>query len=299
MYMKLAVHLTGLLYATALLTAAQPVNYQFRTFTVCQGCATNFGGINDQGLVGAALIAPNFFPVQGYVFDSRKNAATAVPGALLMTVPADNGIEAGLGFGPGGFEPLVVGTDRTGKVLKGYPCAGFTDILQFNRNGWSIGDASQDFATWFSFLRSPDGIYTPLVYPGAVGNLTLGTFLLGWNEAGTMVGYLADPTETQFAGVIRGAGGKWDLWNVPGATATIIYAITEAGVMAGTYQNASGWHGFVWWHGELQTVDFPGAANTTISSINNHGEIVGFTFTGASPLQTIPTGFVATPDRRP
>jgi hypothetical protein len=296
--MNLSAHLTGLLFAGAVLTAAQPANYQFRTFAVCAGCATAVGGINDEGLAGAALIAPNFFPVQGYVFDTKKNTATAVPGTLLMTVPADNGMVPGAGFGPGAIVPFVLGSDGTVKTLGGYPGAGFTSILQFNRNGWSVGSATQDFATWFSFLRSPDGVYTPLVYPGAVDNLTLGTFLLGWSEAGTMVGYLTDPTETQFAGVIRGPDDTWAVWRVPGATATIIYAITESGAMAGTYQNASGWHGFVWWHGDLQTVDFPGAANTTISGLNNHGELVGFTFTGASPLVTIPRAFVATPDRR-
>jgi hypothetical protein len=268
-------------------------------FAVCEGCATTPGGINDEGLAGAALIAPNFFPVQGYIFDTKKNTVTAVPGALWMTVPAENGIAPGAGFGPGGIVPVVLGKDGTAKTLEGYPGAGFTSILQFNTNGWSIGSASQNFATWFSFLRSPDGSYTPLTYPGAVGNLTLGTFLLGWNEEGTMVGYLADPTETQFAGLIRGPDGKWAVWNVPGATSTIIYAITESGVMAGTYQDASGWHGFVWGHGELRTVDFPGAANTTISGINNHGELAGFTFAGATPLRTIPAAFVATPDRQP
>src|SRR5262252_1623011 len=106
--MNLAAHLAGFLFAGALLTAAQPANYQFRTFAVCEGCATAPAGINDEGLVGAALIAPNFFPVQGYVFDARKSTATAVPGAFVMTVPSDNGIAPGAGFGPGGIVPVVL-----------------------------------------------------------------------------------------------------------------------------------------------------------------------------------------------
>jgi hypothetical protein len=43
------------------------------------------------------------------------------------------------------------------------------------------------------------------------------------------MGYIADPTETQFSGVIRDRDGEWRAWNVQGATSTIIYAITESG----------------------------------------------------------------------
>jgi hypothetical protein len=127
-------------------------------------------------------------------------------------------------------------------------------ILQFNRNGASVGYSSNDFASWFSFHRSADGVYTKLVYPGPVGNLTLGTLLLGWNQAGTMVGYLTDPSETQFAGLIRHTNGEREIWNVPGAAFTNLAAITESGTLAGGYQDSSGWHGLVWSREHLETI---------------------------------------------
>jgi hypothetical protein len=284
---------SALLAAANLLLAAPPTaKYEFRAFAVCQGCPTATGGISDQRLIGAAQTAP-LFPVQGYIYDANTNTATAVPGTVVITVPSDNGTAPGLGFGPGGPVPLIVDQRQNVTALAGYPGAAFTSVLQFNRNSASVGYASSDFASWFSFYRSSGGAYTKLVYPGPVGSLTLGTFLLGWNEAGTMVGYLADPTETQFAGVIRDKNGEWQTWNVPGATSTIIYAITESGILAGGYQDASGWHGFVWSFGRLETIDFPGASNTVVSGINNRGDLVGTTFNGVSPLQSVPGAFVA------
>jgi hypothetical protein len=275
-----------------LLTAAGPgTTYDFRTFEVCPGCSTSTGGINDSGLVGATH--QGALPLQGYVFNTKTNTATAVSGALAMTVPSNNGRTPGFGFAAGALVPVVREQNGTVTVLEGYPDAPITAILQFDGRGTSIGWATQNFSSFFSFLRSPDGAYSKLLYPGPIGALTLGTFLLGWNERGTMVGYLADPTETQFSGVIRHPCGQWELWNVPDATSTMIYAITENGTMAGTFQDAAGWHGYVWSKGELQTVDFPGAANTTITGINNHGDLVGITFNGPSPLQAVPTAFVA------
>jgi len=277
--------------AAALLAAQPQADYEFRSFEVCPGCATATGGINNQLIVGATH--QGGLPLQGYIFDARTNTATAVPGALAMTVPSENGRVPGFGFGPTELVPMVAEKDGTVAVLDGYPGGLITCILQFNRNGASIGWTSQDFSTFFSFLRTADGAYTKLTYPKPVGSLTLGTFLLGWNEAGTMVGYLADPAESQFAGVIRDSDGQWEIWNVPGATSTILYAITESGVLAGGYKNASGWHGFIWSRGMLQTVDFPGAANTVITGINGQRDLVGITFTGESPLQSVPSAFVA------
>lgn len=283
---------TTILAAAALLTAAESgPRYQFRAFEVCQGCPTATGGINDSGLVGATHQLG--LPLQGYIFDTRTNRASPVPGTLVTTVPSENGSVPGFGIGAGGLVPIVRDQNGNVTVLDGFPGAAITAILQFDAGGASIGWASLDFQTFFSFLRSADGVYTKLVYPGPLVDLTLGTFLLGWNESGTMVGYIADPTETHFAGVVRRPGGEFELWNVPGATSTIIYAINEAGTLSGSYKDATGWHGFVLSRSEFQTIDFPGAANTNITGINNSGDLVGFTFTGASPLQSLPSAFVA------
>src|SRR5215470_13274509 len=65
-------------------------NYQFRSFAVCPGCPTSTGGINNEGLVGASR------PGQGYVYNSKTDSATPVPGALATTVPSEKGTVPGL-----------------------------------------------------------------------------------------------------------------------------------------------------------------------------------------------------------
>jgi hypothetical protein len=210
-----------------------------------------------------------------------------------MDVPGNNGITPGLSTT---LQPLIRRRDGTVQILAGIPNGLLTNVLEYNGRGEGVGYASLDFVTFFGILRSREGVYSRFAYPGPVGNLTFGTFPLGWNEAGTIVGYLSDPTETQTAGVIRHTDGMWELFQIPGATSTIIYAITESGTLAGGYRDANRWHGFIWRHGRLQTVDFPGAANTTITGINHHGELLGMTFTAPSPLLGLGTAFVADPN---
>ena len=267
--------------------AALPSAYSFQSFEVCPSCSTQTGGINDEGLVGAAQ-----FP-QGYVYDAKTNQATAIPGALAMTVPSDNGQVPGLAFGPGGLiVPLVRERDGSINLLAGFPGALVTAILQFNGEGASIGWASTNFVSFFGFVRSPDGAYTRFDCPFA---LPLGTFPLGWNEDGTIVGYTTDPTETDFAGFIRHPDGTWEQFAIPGASSTLPSAINERGMIVGGYRDATGWHGFVWSDGTFRVVDVPGAANTNVTGINNHGMLVGNIFNNTRPLVGPFGGFIARP----
>jgi hypothetical protein len=285
---------TGLvLVATSIMWAAQDperqTTYQFTSFAVCPGCPTNTGGINDEGLAGAAS------PSQGYLYDSRTMTATAVPGALAVTIPGDNGVAPGITITPAGIVPVVREPDGTVITLPGFPGAAITAILEFNRGGAGVGWASYDFQSFFSFERFREGVYTRIDYPGPFGSLTLGTFILGWNQLGTMVGYIGDPTETQAAGIIRHPDGTWERFEIAGSNSTIIYAINESGVLAGGYRDPTGWHGFLWDHGTFQRIDVPGAVNTTVSGINNHRELVGMTFTTKTPLTPDGSGFIAVP----
>ena len=254
--------------------------YTFHLLDACAGCVTGANGISNNGLVGAGANG------QGYVYDSKLGTWTSVPGTFVMTVPANNGEAPGLTIGNfGAPAPVIRDRDGTVRQVPGFPGSRITAIIQLDDNGSGVGWTSADVVHWFSFVRTRDGTYTSLSYPGPVGPLTLGTFLLGRNASGTMVGYLADPTETQTAGVIRDKDGTWREFMIPGSSGTMIYAINETGTLAGTYRDADGrWHGFVWTRGAVQTVDAPGASNTVASGINNRGELVIDTFTGASPL---------------
>jgi uncharacterized membrane protein len=63
----------------------------------------------------------------------------------------------------------------------------------------------------------------------------------------------------------------------PGATATLLFAINDAGVAVGRYVSAGRTHGFMRSaEGELTTIDFPGAGFTAAGAINNDGDIVGW-----------------------
>src|SRR5262249_26249812 len=125
--------------------ADKQITYEFRSFAVCPGCPTSTGGINNDGLVGASG------PGQGYIYDSRNNTATAVPGALALTVPANDGIIPGITISPSGIAPFLLQRDGTVKTVPGFPGAAITAILQLNGGGDSVGWASENFQSFFSF----------------------------------------------------------------------------------------------------------------------------------------------------
>ncbi|HEV2180973.1 MAG TPA: hypothetical protein VGR59_11680 [Gemmatimonadaceae bacterium] len=71
--------------------------------------------------------------------------------------------------------------------------------------------------------------------------------------------------------------GQFTTVDVPGATATVLFAINDDGVAVGRYASAGVTHGFVRSAaGELSTIDFPGAGFTVAGAINNRGDIVGW-----------------------
>lgn len=271
--------------------ASSSSSYSVRSFVVCAGCPTQTGGINNEGLVGASS------PSQGYVYDSRSDAITAVPGAIATTVPNDRGQVPGITVDPSGaIVPLVRERDGTTRVLPAYPGALVTAVLVLRPDGTAVGYATTDFVTFFSFMRARDGTYTPLLYPGSAGSALPNTALLGWNAPGVMVGYRGDPTFTHFVGAIRDKDGAWRPFTIPGASSTMIFAVNASGVLVGGYSDGTTWHGFVWDRGAWQTVDAPGAANTTVTGINDRGVLVGETFGAGSPITGVPgAAFVATP----
>ena len=72
--------------------------------------------------------------------------------------------------------------------------------------------------------------------------------------------------------------------DMPGATATVLFAINNDGVAVGRYASAGRTHGFVRSAtGELTTIDFPGAGFTVAGAVNNSGDIVGWYTLPAAP----------------
>ena len=79
---------------------------------------------------------------------------------------------------------------------------------------------------------------------------------------------------------------------VPGAVQTFTFTgdINNLGQVVGAYEDEDGVvHGFLFHDGVYTTLDFPGAANTNLLSINDHGEIVGTYDDASRGLVALPT----------
>jgi probable HAF family extracellular repeat protein len=62
----------------------------------------------------------------------------------------------------------------------------------------------------------------------------------------------------------------------PDSLYAVADGINNAGVVTGYYQvSSSNYHGFVWQNGSLQTVDYPGAVDTSLGGLNNRGVAIG------------------------
>ena len=87
------------------------------------------------------------------------------------------------------------------------------------------------------------------------------------------------------------AAGRFTTIDIPGATATVAFAINDLGVAVGRYASAGLTHGFVRSPtGKLTTIDFPNAGFTAAGAINNRGDIVGWYTLPAAP--TIRHGYL-------
>ncbi len=115
--------------------------------------------------------------------------------------------------------------------------------------------------------------YTQVDYPGA----SLTEIIGGPNLEGTSVGVWEDA-----GGVIHGfsvtANGEFTSFDPKHSTFTAPYFINLQGVIVGEYLDSNSVsHGFILDRGKYTVVDAPGAAGTTLSGINDLGEISGFT----------------------
>lgn len=115
-------------------------------------------------------------------------------------------------------------------------------------------------------------------YPGATATTLNG----GPNPQGTSVG-----TYTDTVGVTHGftltRAGVFTAFDPSGSTATTPNFISPQGTIVGAYVDASGVsHGFILSGGQYRNMDFPGAAGTSLTSINPAGEITGFSCAVAS-----------------
>jgi len=124
-----------------------------------------------------------------------------------------------------------------------------------------------------------------------------GAALFGINNAETVVGTFEDGAGTH--GFIWTESGTQTL-NVPGATNTGAFGINDNGVVVGGTNTGylgvcgnlgSTSQGFLYSNGAFSMFNVTGALGTSISGINNAGQLVGTIYNG--PQKTM--GFIATP----
>jgi uncharacterized membrane protein len=100
------------------------------------------------------------------------------------------------------------------------------------------------------------------------------------NNSGQAVGSCTD------GGFVRDRDGNITILNFPDADGTVALGINDLGHVVGQYwgtsfgQGLQQFHGYVWKNGEYTTIDAPfsEAMATTLSGINNAGQIIGTYF---------------------
>ena len=119
------------------------------------------------------------------------------------------------------------------------------------------------------------------------------TYPLGLNDLNQSVGYWdTNPKAPAPHGFFRDANGNITQLDVPGAAATVAFAINDVGQIAGYYWGTTGpMHSFVEMDGKFVTLDFPGSTGTAVTTINNFGVVSGY-YLDANHFAH---GFIATP----
>jgi probable HAF family extracellular repeat protein len=158
-----------------------------------------------------------------------------------------------------------------------------TQPMRINDRGVVVGSyrpdpSCQDAVQARGFVRDERGRYSTIQVPGAVR-----TQATGVNNRGQVVGdYLtADGAVHGY----RWDGGRFTTIDGPAAASQVtVLDINDRGQMVGVYADTAGApHGFLLSNGRYTTVDMPGVRYTIPYSINNRGQVAGFT-TDALPV---------------
>ena len=147
----------------------------------------------------------------------------------------DGGNTTGAGF------TLINGTYTS--IL--YPGTSFTDVWTVNSKG-DLGGDYYDANNVLHGMTDIAGVFSTLDPPGSIY-----TFIQGLDDHDNAVGWFCTTTECEHYGNpgeqgFLYSGGNFTIFNYPGAVATYLLGINNAGVLLGIYTDAAGNdHGFL------------------------------------------------------
>lgn len=163
-----------------------------------------------------------------------------------------------------------------------------TYLFDINNRGDIVGAYNSNYNSntpaghRYGFLRSKDGEFTRIDFPGNVFR----THADGINRRGDIVGWYAR-VMGEIHGYLRKKDGEFNQIDFPGATDTRAVGINARGDIVGFYcvENVPSvpcgnivdgrTHGFLLSEGKFTTIDVPDALGTQAYKINLHGQILG------------------------
>ncbi len=170
------------------------------------------------------------------------------------------------------------------------PHSNLTHPYAINDNGTVVGSY---YYGDHGFERTAAGNYSTIDFPGASDNL-----IRGINDHGVMVGkYRLSGFDYSFSY----ANGVFTTLPKPGTNdPSGANGINNAGVVVGSYREFStAEHGYIYQNNIYTTVDYPGAAHTTLVDINDSGIMLGNYWNGSRWLGFLYDGVDFTPLEMP
>jgi len=202
----------------------------------------------------------------------------AFPGASETDASGVNnsGVIAGNYFDNSGREHgFIRSADGNNYETITYPGAAQTVLFGINNAGEVLGAESDGSSTTHSFIRNANGVYSVFDVPGSFFSIR------GINDSNQVVG------SANGRGFIRNSDGVYTFFDVPGYQGNCCeqgdLAINDAGVVAGTVNDAGRFHDFIRSAdgNEYVVFDPSGIGNPALLGINNQGELVGVSYTSS------------------
>jgi hypothetical protein len=160
-----------------------------------------------------------------------------------------------------------------------FPSSMMTQVIGINNSLTTDGFYVDNSGFTHGFVRTRDGEFTSVNYPGAAF-ATAFNQLLGQNDLHQASGYYSnsiDNTTPDIPYVYDEIGGTYQVITIPGAVGGAqATGINNSQAVCGFYIDANGVnHGWLLNAGIFMRLDVPGSTFTQALGLNNRGEVVG------------------------